>query len=160
MKITRTEHQLAHQCGEFMTAPETYVHVRTRSPRNSIQSFRGARSSCGCPQDNASYTVWPDCLRGQHPNTRCLKSLPSISSILNLFKLDFFFLDLFSVSSPRTPVYHNNYSFEETSVAKNSGYMFVNKISMSQTCLYGISYQKLPDFYDQSLERAFDYSSA
>ena len=58
MKITRTELQLEHQRGEFMTSPETYVHVRTRSPRNSIESFRGARSSGGCPQrPNALYCV-------------------------------------------------------------------------------------------------------
>ena len=42
------------------------------------------------------------------------------------------------------------------------GYMFMNKISMSQTCLYNFSYKKkLPDFYNnQYLQRAFGYSSA
>ena len=40
-------------------------------------------------------------------------------------------------------------------------YMFMNKISMSQTHLYNIPYQKLPDFYNnQSLQRTFGYSSA
>ena len=39
--------------------------------------------------------------------------------------------------------------------------MFMNKISMSQTCLYNISYKKLPDFYNnQSLQREFGYSLA
>ena len=51
-------------------------------------------------------TVRPDCLRGQYPSTQCLKSLPSISCILNLFKLDnlyyfLYFKNFFSVSSPR-----------------------------------------------------------
>ena len=38
------------------------------------------------------------------------------------------------------------------------GYMFMNKISMSQTFLYNFLYEKLPDFYNnQSLWKAFGY---
>ena len=36
----------------------------------------------------------------------------------------------------------------------------MNKISMSQTCLYNVSYKKLPDFYNhQLLQGAFEHNT-